>query len=92
MCLFLVVLGAMWLRIWGRTYGTMETAVVFLVGGVLGSMAYHSAYRMGGGRRWHAVWCRLLRWANTPPKWGVEDTYAGGFTTVDCEGGLNKKM
>ena len=47
--LFLVLLEAIWLRIWGRTDGTMETAVVFLVGGVLGSMAYHSAYRMGGG-------------------------------------------
>ena len=96
--LFLVVLGAMWLRIllWGRTsYGTMETAVVlFLVGGgVLCSVAYRSAYRMGGGGQWHAVGCRVLRRANTPPKWRVEDTsYVGGFTTVDGEGGLNKKM
>lgn len=92
--LFLVVLGAMWLMIWGKTsYDTMATTVVFLVGGgVLCSVAYHSAYRMGGGRRWHAVWCRVLRWANTPPEWRVEDTYVGGFTKVDGEGSSNKKM
>lgn len=92
--LFLTVLGAMWLMIWrNSSYGTIETTIVFLVGGVLYTFAYQSAYRLGGGRRWRAVWCRVLRWANTPPEWRVEDTHVGGFSRVDGgDGGTSKKL
>ena len=92
--LFLIVLGAMWLTIWrNSSYGTIETTIVFLVGGVLYTFAYQSAYRMGGGRRWRAVWCRVLRWANTPPEWRVEDTHVGGFSRIDGgDGGTSKKL
>lgn len=93
--LFLTVLGAMWLVIWRHqsSYGTVETSIVFLVGGVFYTVAYQSAYRIGGGRRWRAVWCRVLRWANTPPEWRVEDTHIGGFSRLDGgDGGTSKKL
>jgi len=98
--LFLVLLGAMWLAIWGGTYGAVETTVSFLAGAVACCLAYRSSYRVsgGGGRRWRAVWCRIARWANAPPEWRVEDTYVGGFSPrVDGNGsgageGRSKKL
>jgi hypothetical protein len=87
--LFLVLLGAMWLVMWGETYGAIETAASFLAGAVACSLAYRSSYRVGGGgggRRWRAVWCRIARWANTPPEWRVEDTYVGGFVPPRVDG------
>ena len=51
--LFLVLLGAMWLAIWGETYGAIETAASFLAGAVACYLAYRSSYRVGadGGER-----------------------------------------
>jgi 4-hydroxybenzoate polyprenyltransferase len=51
--LFLIVLGVMWLVILGESsYGTIEMTIVFLVGCVMCTLAYQSAYRVGGGRHW----------------------------------------
>jgi hypothetical protein len=50
--LFLILLGAMWLVIWDESsYSTIETTIVFLVGCVMCTLAYQSAYRMEGGRQ-----------------------------------------
>ncbi|KAL3810891.1 hypothetical protein ACHAXA_009662 [Cyclostephanos tholiformis] len=74
------LLGGMWLMIWGGTYGSIESIFAFLAGSVACYRAYRTSYGMGrGGRRWRAVWCRIAKWANTPPEWRVEDTYVRGF-------------
>jgi hypothetical protein len=89
--LFLILLGAMWLVIWGESsYGTIETTIVFLVGYVMCTLVYRSAYKMGGRQWWFAVCCRILRWANMPPEWRVEDTHVGGFNRIG--GGDSKKL
>eukprot|EP00584_Thalassiosira_punctigera_P014797 CAMPEP_0172553576 /NCGR_PEP_ID=MMETSP1067-20121228/51286_1 /TAXON_ID=265564 ORGANISM="Thalassiosira punctigera, Strain Tpunct2005C2" /NCGR_SAMPLE_ID=MMETSP1067 /ASSEMBLY_ACC=CAM_ASM_000444 /LENGTH=562 /DNA_ID=CAMNT_0013341787 /DNA_START=41 /DNA_END=1729 /DNA_ORIENTATION=+ len=80
--LFCALLGAVWLVVWGETFGAIETAMVFFLAAASGFLAYKSAARKGSGRRWNAVWCRVLKWANAPPEWRVEDSYvpapAGG--------------
>eukprot|EP00585_Thalassiosira_rotula_P012952 CAMPEP_0196131630 /NCGR_PEP_ID=MMETSP0910-20130528/1553_1 /TAXON_ID=49265 /ORGANISM="Thalassiosira rotula, Strain GSO102" /LENGTH=576 /DNA_ID=CAMNT_0041391113 /DNA_START=116 /DNA_END=1846 /DNA_ORIENTATION=+ len=73
--LFLALLGAVWLLVWGETFGAMETTLVFFTGAVFGYLALKSAVRKGAGRRWHGVWCRVAKWANAPPEWRVEDSY-----------------
>lgn len=73
--LFFALLGAAWLAIWGEGHGAMETLMLFFMGGALGYLAYKSSVRKGAGRRWHAVWCRIGKWANVPPEWRVEDSY-----------------
>lgn len=73
--IFFTLLGALWLVIWGETFGAMETTMLFFMGGSFGYLAYKSAVRKGAGRWWHAVWCRIAKWANAPPDWRVEDSY-----------------
>lgn len=73
--LFFTLLGAVWLLVWGETFGAMETTMVFFLGGTCGYLAVKSAVRKGAGRRWHAVWCRIGKWGNVPPEWRVEDSY-----------------
>ena len=67
---------AIWLVVWGETYGAKETTMLFFMGGTLGFLACKSAVRSASGRRWYAVYCRVLNWANAPPDWRVEDSYA----------------
>ncbi|KAL3802138.1 hypothetical protein ACHAW5_000223 [Stephanodiscus triporus] len=84
--LFLVLMGSTWFSIWGggtRSDGAVETTAVFVAGVIACCLSLRSAYRRGGGRRWRAVWCRVAKWANTPPEWRVEDTYVGGFKRSD---------
>lgn len=90
--LYLTLLGGMWLSIWGKSYGPIESTFAFLVGLFACYHAHRSSYVMGGGggRRWHAVWCRIARWANAPPEWRVEDTYVGGFDAPASGGGDGK--
>lgn len=73
--LFFAMMGAIWLVIWGETYGAKETTLLFFIGGTLGCLAAKSAVRKGTGRAWHSVYCRILKWANAPPDWRVEDSY-----------------
>ena len=73
--LFFTLLGGVWLIIWGETFGAKETTLLFFAGGTFGYLAYKSSVRKGAGRWWHAVYCRVLMWANAPPEWRVEDSY-----------------
>ncbi|KAL7543318.1 hypothetical protein ACHAXR_012645 [Thalassiosira sp. AJA248-18] len=75
MGIFFTLLGAVWLVIWGETFGAMETTMLFFMGGTFGYFAYKSSVRKGAGRWWHAVWCRIGKWANAPPEWREEDSY-----------------
>ncbi len=104
--LYATLLGVMWLYIWGNAHGPIVSAFTLFVGLLACHRAYRTSYVVGGvGRRWHAVWCRIARWANAPPAWRVEDTYVGGFdpsmsggngTTGDAGGddkaGRSKKL
>jgi len=94
--LFLVLLGAVWLLVWGETFGAMETTLVFFTGAVFGYLALKSAVRRGAGRRWHGVVCRVAKWANAPPEWRVEDSYVPapptGNTLGGGHGGTRSKM
>ena len=74
--LFFALLGAIWITVWAETYGAKETTMLFFMGGTLGFLACKSALRSASSRRWYAVYCRVLKWANTPPDWRVEDSYA----------------
>ncbi|KAL9185792.1 hypothetical protein ACHAXT_003569 [Thalassiosira profunda] len=80
--LFFALLGATWLLVWGESYGATETTLLFFLGGTLGYLSYKSAARKGAGRRWHAVWCRIAKWANAPPEWRVEDSYVAPVEKV----------
>jgi len=73
--MFFTLLSALWLIIWGESYGAMETTMLFFFGGSMGYMAYKSSPRKGAGRWYHAVWCRVAKWANAPPDWRLEDSY-----------------
>lgn len=87
--IFFTLLAAIWLVIWGESYGAMETTMIFFLGGTFGYFAYKSSPKKGSGRWWHAVWCRIGKWANTPPDWRVEDSYnvAPPPTKVSSGGG-----
>lgn len=90
--LFFTLLGAAWLVIWGESFGGMETTMLFFAGGILGYLAYKSAVRKGAGRWWHAVWCRIAKWANAPPDWRVEDSYDVMMPTGTAKVGGHAKM
>lgn len=85
--LFFTLLGAMWLIIWGESYGAMETTALFFMGGTFSYLAYKSAARKGAGRWWRAVWCRVLQWSNAPPEWRVEDSYVASQMKAGGEAG-----
>ena len=89
--IFATLLGGVWVCIWGTSFesagvgGGRDTVLLLVMGGYFVYLAFRSSVRRGIGRRWHAVWCRILGWANTPPEWRVEDTYV-----VQSSGGENK--
>jgi len=84
--LFLTLLSTMWLIVWGETFGAKETAILFFCGGTFGYLALKSAVRSGGGLAVRRVYCRILKWANAPPEWRVEDSY------VSTESSSGRKM
>eukprot|EP00571_Detonula_confervacea_P011120 CAMPEP_0172306668 /NCGR_PEP_ID=MMETSP1058-20130122/7697_1 /TAXON_ID=83371 /ORGANISM="Detonula confervacea, Strain CCMP 353" /LENGTH=548 /DNA_ID=CAMNT_0013018633 /DNA_START=9 /DNA_END=1655 /DNA_ORIENTATION=- len=91
--IFFTLLGAVWLLIWGESYGAKETIMVFFLGGIFGYIACKSAAKKGAGRWWHAVWCRVAKWANAPPGWRVEDSYVASSSKVGGSiGGGRSKM
>ena len=73
--LFLTLLSATWLVIWNESMGSRETALAFAMGATFTYLALKSASKSSRGGRANAVWCRVLRWANAPPEWRVEDSY-----------------
>ena len=76
----------MWLIVWGETFGAKETAILFFCGGTFGYLALKLAVRSGGGSAVRRVYCRILKWANAPPEWRVEDSY------VSTESSSGRKM
>ena len=73
--LFLTLLSAIWLVIWNESMGSRETAMAFVLGATFTYLALKSASKSSRGGRANAVWCRVLRWANAPPEWRVEDSH-----------------
>jgi len=73
--LFLTLLSATWLAIWNESTGSRETAMAFVMGATFTYLALKSASKSSRGGRANAVWCRVLRWANAPPEWRVEDSH-----------------
>lgn len=84
--LFFTLLGAVWLLIWGETFGSLETTVLFFMGGTLGYLCYKSSARRSAGSWYNAVWCRIGQWANVPPEWRVEDSYVPSTSKVGTGG------
>jgi len=80
--LFLTLLSAVWLVVWGESFGAVETTMIFFMGGALSFLAYKSSVRRGPGRWYNAVWCRIGQWAGTPPDWRVEDSYVPSTSKV----------
>ncbi|KAL3757852.1 hypothetical protein ACHAWU_004176 [Discostella pseudostelligera] len=85
---FCGMLGAAWLMIWGQGDANGLTWLFLVAGGTFSYLALQSAWRTGGERRWHAVWCLIARWANLPPEWRVEDSYV----TVSPDGKVDGKV
>mmetsp|Transcript_8956 Transcript_8956/g.14786 ORF Transcript_8956/g.14786 Transcript_8956/m.14786 type:complete len:543 (-) Transcript_8956:477-2105(-) len=70
--LFAVLVGWLWLSLWGasiHTYG-------FIVSGLyLGYLSYNSSVKKGSGRWYIAVWSKIAQWANLAPELRQEDSY-----------------
>jgi hypothetical protein len=84
--IFFTLLSALWLVIWGESYGAMEITMLFFLGGTLVYFAFKSSLRKGSGRWWHAMWCRIGKWANAPLDWRVEDSYVAPPAKVSSGG------
>ena len=80
--LFAVLIGWLWLIIWGssvHTYGLIITGLF------LAHLSYNSAVKKGSGRWYIAVWSKIAQWANLAPEMRQEDSYVPSPKRVDVD-------
>lgn len=78
--LFAVLIGWLWLSIWGssvHTYGLIITGLF------LAHLSYNSAVKKGISRWYIAVWSKIAQWANLAPEMRQEDSYIPSPKRVD---------
>jgi hypothetical protein len=70
--LFSILVGWLWLCIWG---GSTHTFGFIISGLYLAYLSYNSSVKKGSTRWYIAVWGKVAQWANLAPEWRQEDSY-----------------
>jgi len=73
--LFAVLLGGLWLSLWGASFHTFGLIVS---GFYLAYLSYISSVKKGSSRWYIAVWSKIAQWANLSPELRQEDSYVVG--------------
>mmetsp|Transcript_16547 Transcript_16547/g.25016 ORF Transcript_16547/g.25016 Transcript_16547/m.25016 type:complete len:541 (+) Transcript_16547:251-1873(+) len=80
--LFAVLIGWLWLSIWGAS---VHTYGLILTGLFLAHLSYNSAVKKGSGRWYIAVWSKIAQWANLAPEMRQEDSYVPSPKRIDVD-------
>mmetsp|Transcript_13002 Transcript_13002/g.19434 ORF Transcript_13002/g.19434 Transcript_13002/m.19434 type:complete len:540 (+) Transcript_13002:1496-3115(+) len=80
--LFAVLIGWLWLSIWGSS---VHTYALIITGLFLAHLSYNSAVKKGSGRWYIAVWSKIAQWANLAPEMRQEDSYVPSPKRVDVD-------